>query len=205
MKPNSILRRDQEKALRSEFLLDAAEAVFVARGFAAAGIEEIATRGEVSLATLYKMFASKEALFAEVVGRRMVAFVETAREATSRGSAVERLEGIVHAAFRYFEKHDGAFRLYLSATRGFPWEFRANLREGSVARYREFLGDLEKLVREAAPSRGRKEARVIALALTGALNAMLGDWVDETHRRLAGAVAKDAWSVLRRLVETPCT
>lgn len=201
MKADSVSRRDQEKALRSEFVLDAAEAVFVARGFAGAGVEEIAARGEVSLATLYKTFPSKEAIFAEVVGRRMGAFVETAREATSQGSSVERLEALVHAAFRYFEQHDGAFRLYLTATGGFSWEFRANLREGSVERYREFLGHLEKLVREAAPARGRKGSRMIALALTGALNAMLGDWVEETHRRPAPAVAKDAWSVLRRLVD----
>jgi len=201
MKIHSVSRRDQEKALRSEFVLDAAETVFVARGFAGAGVEEIAARGEVSLATLYKTFPSKEALFAEVVGRRMMAFVETAREATSQGSGLERLEALVQAAFRYFEKHDGAFRLYLSATGGFPWEFRANLREGSVERYRDFLGDLEKLVRAAAPDCGRKEARGVALALTGALNAMLGDWVGESHRRPASVVSKDAWLVLRRLVE----
>jgi AcrR family transcriptional regulator len=201
MKTNSVSRRDQEKALRSEFVLDAAETVFVARGFAGAGVEEIAARGEVALATLYNTFPSKEALVAEVVGRRMMAFGETAREATSQGSGLERLEALVHAAFRYFEKHDGAFRLYLSATGGFPWEFRANLREGSVERYRDFLSDLEKLVRAASPDCGRKEARGIALALTGALNAMLGDWVGESHRRPASVVAKDAWSVLRRLVE----
>lgn len=201
MKAHSASRREQEKALRSEFVLDAAEAVFVARGFASAGVEEIAARGEVSLATLYKTFPSKEALFAEVVGRRIAAFVVTAREATSQGSGLERLEALIHAAFRYFEQHDGAFRLYLSATGGFPWEFRANLREGSVERYREFLGDLENLVRLARPACGRKEAYAIALALTGGLNAMLGDWVGESHRRPASTVAKDAWSVLRRLVE----
>ena len=201
MKVLSISRRTQEKTFRSNLLLDAAEAVFVARGFAGAGVEDIAARGEVSLATLYKLFASKEALFAEVVGRRMVGFVECAREASSQGAGTERLERLVGAAFRYFEKHDGAFRLYLSATGGFPWEFRANLREGAAERSREFREYVEKLVRQAAPGVRRKEARGIALALTGALNAMLGEWIEEAHRRPAATVAKDAWSVLRRLMD----
>ena len=52
MKTNSVSRRDQEKALRSEFVLDAAETVFVARGFAGAGVEEIAARDLSGLATM---------------------------------------------------------------------------------------------------------------------------------------------------------
>jgi AcrR family transcriptional regulator len=201
MKSNSVSRKELEKAARSEFVLDAAESVFVSRGFAGASVEEIAARAEVSLATLYKTFPSKEALFGEVVGRRMVAFVEAAREAISGKSPSASLEALVHAAFRYFEKHDGAFRLYLSATRGLPWEFRANLREGSVERYRDFLGNVEKLVREAMSARNRKEARGIALAIVGALNAMLGEWIEQPQRRSASIVAGECWSVLRRLVE----
>jgi len=201
MKPNSVSRRELERAVRSEFVLDAAESVFVARGFAGASVEEIAARAEVSLATLYKTFPSKEALFGEVVGRRMVAFVEVAREAISAKQPSAQLEALVHAAFRYFDEHDGAFRLYLSATRGLPWEFRANLREGSVERYRDFLSDVENLVREVTPARSRKEARAVSLAIVGALNAMLGEWIEEPQRRSAAIVAAQSWSVLRRLVE----
>jgi TetR/AcrR family transcriptional regulator len=203
VKAASTPRREREKSVRSEILLDAAEAAFVARGYAGASMEDIAAGGEVSLATLYKSFPSKESLFAEVVGRRMVAFVEFARETTGDQVGAESLEQLVESAFRYFEKYDGAFRLYLSATGGFSWEFRANLREGAADRYGEFLRYIESLVQAASPARSRKEARHIALSLTGALNAILGDWVQQPNRRPARSVAKDAWSVLRRLLDHP--
>ncbi len=200
MKSASLMvRREAAAAARSDALVEAAEAVFVARGFAGTSVEDIASRAGVSLATFYKAFASKEALFAEVVGRGMHAFVQVANEAMADGTGAQRLEALVQAAFRYFEEHDGAFRLYLSATGGFPWEYRANLREGAVARYHAFLDAIEGLVRSASPGYSRKEARASAVAFAGALNALLGIWVEEVHRRPAKAVAKEAWTVLRKL------
>ena len=50
-------------------ILDAAERVFLERGFQGASIDEIAARAPASKPTIYGHFAGKEALFAAVVAR----------------------------------------------------------------------------------------------------------------------------------------
>ena len=54
---------------RREQLVCVAEKVFLEHGFADSTMQTIATRAGASKETLYRHFASKEALFAEIIGR----------------------------------------------------------------------------------------------------------------------------------------
>lgn len=63
------IRLEKARA-RSEAILDAAAAEFVANGFAAARVEDIAARAGVAKGTVYLNFADKHALFEAVVKRR---------------------------------------------------------------------------------------------------------------------------------------
>ena len=55
---------------RRDLILDAAMALFLERGFEAASLQEIMSRAGGSLATLYRMFGSKEGLFNAVIERK---------------------------------------------------------------------------------------------------------------------------------------
>lgn len=52
-------------------LLDAAEALFVEKGYAATSLRSIATRAEANLAATHYHFGSKQGLFAAVIHRRV--------------------------------------------------------------------------------------------------------------------------------------
>lgn len=194
-------RKDRELAFRGDLLLDAAERVFVERGFSGASVEEIARNAGVALATLYKAFPGKDALFARVVERMMERFQERIRARTERGEPLERLETLVHETFEYFADHGDAFRMYLAATHGFPWNIRSGLGEASFERYQRFVEIVEQLCRAAAPRGRRSQTRVRALAITGTLNAVLGEWITRQGRRAsASRVAAETWAALRPLV-----
>lgn len=60
-------RKEREKAQRSRQIQQAAKGVFWERGYNAATIEEIAYRAELSPATLYTYFKSKDELFASLL------------------------------------------------------------------------------------------------------------------------------------------
>jgi TetR/AcrR family transcriptional regulator len=60
-------KRERRKQDRPGELLDAALTVFVEKGYAAARVEEVATRAGVSKGTLFLYFPSKEELFKAVV------------------------------------------------------------------------------------------------------------------------------------------
>jgi TetR/AcrR family transcriptional repressor of mexJK operon len=63
MKPDGEKRSDR----KHREIMSAATAVFVAKGYDGTSMEEIATKASVSKQTVYKHFADKERLFAEII------------------------------------------------------------------------------------------------------------------------------------------
>ncbi len=204
MREVSNNRRLRERDFRTALLLDAAEQVFVERGFAGASVEEIARRGEVALATLYKAFPSKEAIFVRVVERWQIRFRERLDRASAEGTPVAKLEALVRETFSFVADEGGVFQMWVAATQSFPWQIRAGLGEEVYARYRDFLTSVENLCRSALPAARRKRARVVAIAIVGTMNGMLADWVASPPAKRLGtaAAAAEVWEVVRRLVES---
>jgi AcrR family transcriptional regulator len=66
--------RQLTEADRRQLLLNAAEHVFVEQGYTAASMDDIARRAVMSKKTLYRIFDTKEALFAAVIASRRAAF-----------------------------------------------------------------------------------------------------------------------------------
>jgi len=62
-------RRDRERDNHRREILEAAERVFVSKGYEAATVEEIAREAEFAVGTLYNFFEGKEALFLAVADR----------------------------------------------------------------------------------------------------------------------------------------
>ncbi len=55
-------RREREKLKRRDEILDAAERIFIAKGFEAATMDEVASEAELSKGTIYLYYRSKEEL-----------------------------------------------------------------------------------------------------------------------------------------------
>jgi AcrR family transcriptional regulator len=174
-----ISRRQRELTFRNRLILEAAEEIFAARGFQGASIEDIATHAEVAIATLYKMFGSKEDIFATLVEHRQDEFLAHVGTFARAGSTPQlQIERLVEAVFRYFDDHQAAFRIYIGATHGFPWHIRSSLGERSFAKYQEILSLLASLI-DAAIQRSKRASRAhddparLAAAAMGVLNGLL--------------------------------
>jgi len=117
-------RWERRKDARPSELLAAALEIFVEKGYAAAKLDDIATRAGVSKGTLYLYFDNKEALFKAVVQEGLVPVIEEG-EALIRdyqGSAVELLRHIVR---RWWDAlgashFAGVFKLMMSEAQNFP-------------------------------------------------------------------------------------
>jgi AcrR family transcriptional regulator len=86
-------------------ILDASEALFAARGFAATSVRDIAAEVGITAASLYNHFAGKEALYAAVLERGvrpLVALMRdlAARESTSESSDAAIVEVMEHLGRR---------------------------------------------------------------------------------------------------------
>jgi len=97
---------------RRRQLLDAATAVFVARGYHAAAMDEIAERAGVSKPVLYQHFPGKQELYLALLDEsvdRLVEAVTGAIRATSDNR--ERVNATFAAYFGYVAEHSGTFKL----------------------------------------------------------------------------------------------
>jgi len=107
-------RRQRLLEFNREHLLDAAEAVFGARGFQDATIKEIAERAELSVGAVYGIVDGKEDLLAQALARRGAEML-AAMDAAIAGDADAR--GLLHALadveIGFFRRHPDFGRLWL--------------------------------------------------------------------------------------------
>ena len=105
-------RREREKQERRQAILEAAAKVFLEKGPAAASMDEIAERAELSKGTLYLYFSSKEDLFVAASAEPLDYLISLFREAVDRSTT--GLEAIKWAGWYFLDflvKHPGQFRM----------------------------------------------------------------------------------------------
>lgn len=97
---------------RRNQLLGAAQEVFVAQGYHAAAMDDIADRAGVSKPVLYQHFPGKLELYLALLDQHCEALVQSVREALAATSDnKQRVAATINAYFDYVEREGGAFRL----------------------------------------------------------------------------------------------
>jgi AcrR family transcriptional regulator len=100
------------RSARRKQLLEAAQEVFVAQGYHAAAMDDIAERAGVSKPVLYQHFPSKLELYLALLDRHCDKLVSSVRGAlASTTENKQRVAATMAAYFDYVEHESGAFRL----------------------------------------------------------------------------------------------
>jgi AcrR family transcriptional regulator len=93
-------------------LLDAALEVFVARGYHAAAMDEIADRAGVSKPVLYQHFPGKQELYLALLDESVDRLIEAVAAALrSTADNRQRVNATFAAYYEYIAEHTGTFRL----------------------------------------------------------------------------------------------
>ena len=115
---------ERRKEHRPGELLDAALEVFVARGYAAARLDDVAARAGVSKGTLYLYYAGKEDLFKAVVRVNIVPVIEQFRQRIEQatGSNDELLTNVLTDWWHCFSQPHigGIIKLIIAEASNFP-------------------------------------------------------------------------------------
>jgi len=97
---------------RRNQLLGAAQEVFVAQGYHAAAMDDIAERAGVSKPVLYQHFPGKLELYLALLDKHCDALIEAVREAlAATDDNKQRVRATTEAYFSYIANDTGAFRL----------------------------------------------------------------------------------------------
>jgi AcrR family transcriptional regulator len=181
------------RSARRKQLLGAAQEVFVAQGYHAAAMDDIAERAGVSKPVLYQHFPSKLELYVALLDQhaeRLVEHVMTALASTSDNK--QRVRATMAAYLDYVANEGDAFRLV----------FESDLRNEPLVHERverALLLCAEAITSTIAVDTGlsTEEARLISVGLTGLAEVSARYWMSNdnplSRERAVELMAALAW------------
>ncbi|RLK54687.1 TetR/AcrR family transcriptional regulator [Actinokineospora cianjurensis] len=165
------------RTARRAQLLAAAQDVFAANGYHAAGMDEIAERAGVSKPVLYQHFPGKLELYMALLDKHvdeLVRRVTEAMDATSDNKA--RVRNAVGAYFDFVDGESQAFRLvFESDLRGEP------LVQDAIERATSASVDAIAATITADASLDGSRARLLAVGLVGASQVAARSWLADNR------------------------
>ncbi|HEU5381007.1 MAG TPA: TetR/AcrR family transcriptional regulator [Ktedonobacteraceae bacterium] len=88
--------REQLWQKRTDFILEAAEAILIRKGYSSVSMDEIAAQAGVAKGTLYQHFPTKEDLFFALIEKALIRFEQVIQQAILSGKdARQKLEHIL--------------------------------------------------------------------------------------------------------------
>ncbi|HZZ97902.1 MAG TPA: TetR/AcrR family transcriptional regulator [Jatrophihabitantaceae bacterium] len=165
------------RSARRKQLLAAAQQVFVANGYHAAAMDDIAERAGVSKPVLYQHFPGKLELYLALLDTQaetLARVVQAALDATDDNR--QRIHGVLSAYFGFVDRHDhdGAFRLIFETDLG---------NEPAVRERVEAVAEktMRAVAETVAGDTGLDTARaeLLSTALTGAAQVAARWWLDQ--------------------------
>ncbi|MDQ1614448.1 MAG: hypothetical protein QOJ60_387 [Actinomycetota bacterium] len=171
------------RSARRSQLLGAAQEVFVAQGYHAAAMDDIAERAGVSKPVLYQHFPGKFELYLALLDQHADAMVGAVREAlASTSDNKARVAATIAAYFRFVDEDGGAFRLV----------FESDLTNQQAVRDRvegvtQLCADaISEVIREDA-GLPEAEAELLAVGLVGMAQVAARYWLSTD-----GSIPRDA-------------
>ena len=171
------------RSARRKQLLAAAQEVFVAQGYHAAAMDDIAERAGVSKPVLYQHFPGKLELYLALLDTHCDAMVDHIRDAMGATTDnKERVRGAVRAYFDFVDHESEAFRLV----------FESDLRNVAAVRQR-----MDRSLRESADAIAQviqedtgcssDEAHLLGVGLVGMAEVSARYWLQS-----GGSIPKEA-------------
>jgi len=163
------------RSARRKQLLAAAQEVFVANGYHAAAMDDIAERAGVSKPVLYQHFPGKLELYLALLDTQAEALGEAVLDALAGTTDnQQRIHGVLSAYFSFVDRsdHDGAFRLIFESDLVNEPAVRERVESVTETTMRAVAD-----VVAADTGLGASEAQLLATALTGAAQVAARWWL----------------------------
>jgi AcrR family transcriptional regulator len=171
------------RTARRAQLLGAAQEIFVAQGYHAAAMDDIAERAGVSKPVLYQHFPGKLELYLALLDQHATALVDAVRVAlAATPDNKQRVAATIAAYFTFVDEDGGAFRLV----------FESDLTNEAAVRTRvervtsECAAAISAVIREDT-GLSDEEAHLLAVGLTGMAQVAARYWL-----ATEGSIPRDA-------------
>lgn len=189
-----VTSRARAKADRRRALLEAAAELFADRGFHGVSLEDLGTAAGVSGPAVYRHFANKQAVLAELLIGVSARLLRTGREVVATGTAPRQtLAALIEAHLDFALAEPDTIRVQDRELFSLPPAERHRVRRLQ----RDYVGLWSDVLAECVPGLAADERRIRVQATFGALNS-----TPHTARVGGSPVAAGTVRpVLRRLAE----
>jgi AcrR family transcriptional regulator len=196
-------RRADELARRRADAVAVAASVFAAKGYHDAQMTEIAARAELSRASLYAMFESKQELFQEVISTTGHAIGDAVRSRAAQvEDAAQRVLAVIDSLFACYEANQDLLRIYALGTQGVPFSIRRAMGEPTVRLFAEFTDWVVDLSRQAQRAGYLRDLdpEAFGVALVGTVTTTAARWVETSSPRSLSEGAPAVRALFERLL-----
>ncbi len=144
----SMQRREKEKEIRRNDIIEAAERIFFSKGYDNATMDDVAKEAEFSKRTVYIYFNSKEQIYFEIMirgYRLLIGMLKAALQKEKARNAVEEIRLIALTMYRYSKDYPEYFKAimeYENGERDFQKGIPDQSKEECYALGEELLGYL---------------------------------------------------------------
>ena len=106
-------RSERRKARTAASIRDAAERLFLSRGYSATTMEDLAEEADVAVGSIYAHFASKEGVYSALIERALDLDKQYCDKGFNAGELpAERLFGLAEGYLRFAREQPGYFQLF---------------------------------------------------------------------------------------------
>lgn len=194
--------RQAKNDVYRQHILEAAERVFAEHGFESAKLQDISKLAEVSMGTIYGIFASKEELFRAILDTRGADLLEVARASTQLDADPRAaLERLIEAYIDYFLAHPHFLRMHLRI--GTSWVLGPSLNGEAQARlWREIHTLQAELMRRgvAAGVFVDEDPAFLAKVFSALDQVLLADWVAGGMQQPRDAIVTRMRALIERAI-----
>ena len=176
----SVPRKERERKRRQREFLETAEELFSRKGFHSATIQEISEKSEFAVGSIYHMFRNKDEIYTALLQLRLEEYLSLLEDRINNShGALEKIQALIEAKFRYFSEHKPFLRLFLDTTLGSGWDVQIGGVEKLMSRYEDYLTLLTGIFEEGIKKKlfAGNDPVGMALAMEGMVRAFVTYWV----------------------------
>jgi len=174
-----LSRKERERQRHRQEILEAAERVFVRKGYHGATVEEIAQEAEFAVGTIYNFFKGKDDLYARVIEGIAQDFMEQFEtKVLSLADPESAIAALIELRLTHFEDHRGFFRVFLEAAPASRVDAARAFPKDCAALYERYMRTVTEIFRRGI-SQGvfdETDPLYLALCMEGIVNAFVAYW-----------------------------
>jgi AcrR family transcriptional regulator len=144
----TMTRRERERAAHRRAILRTAETLFAQKGYHSATVQEIAEMSEFSVGYLYKHFENKQALYVELVDRRLTEYMEHVEvRLNAAEDGLHKVGVAIRAVLEFFVENEQFFRIFIRVGSQTGDDVMPGMPEKTVKKYYDYTRRLAEMLR----------------------------------------------------------